>query len=407
MHIGIVGPCSSGPLADFLPESAGVDLGCGGYPIVNLVRAMIGQGHYVSVITLSPAITDRRILKGPQLTYYVYPMRTQRRMRDLYKAERHGLREGILLAKPDILHAHWTYEYGLACLETGLPMLVTCHDNAFRVLRFSRGLYVVLHRLGRVYLQIRVIRKTRFLTAVSPYMADTLRWLAKTDLEVIPNPIEVPSEYGNECDGESGSVRIATVLNGWQYLKNPKPAIIAFNLLRRELPSVEMFMYGNGFEKEGPASKWATSKGLIENIHFCGPLPHHELQTELSKMSILLHPSLEEACPMAVIEGMALGLPVVGGSNSGGLPWVLDEGRAGFLTDVRDPEKIAQTLLRCIEQEQDREQRQNNAYHRVLSLFSPNSVARQYEEIYEKVLSSYRSVSNQVSSHIQSKLIVN
>jgi len=52
MHIGIVGPCSSGLLADLLPESGGIDLGKGGYLIATLVRALIGRGHHVSVVRL-------------------------------------------------------------------------------------------------------------------------------------------------------------------------------------------------------------------------------------------------------------------------------------------------------------------------------------------------------------------
>ena len=100
MHIGIVAPCSSGGLADLLPSGGGADLGWGGYLIATLVRALIERGHRVSVITLSPELTERRILHGPELTYYVYPMRTKKRMRDLFKVERQGLKEGICLAKP-------------------------------------------------------------------------------------------------------------------------------------------------------------------------------------------------------------------------------------------------------------------------------------------------------------------
>jgi hypothetical protein len=85
MHIGIVSPCSSGPLADLLPHSGEVDLGCGVHFMATLVRALIDRGHRVSVITLSPKILEPRILRGIELTYYVYPMRTHRRMRDLYR----------------------------------------------------------------------------------------------------------------------------------------------------------------------------------------------------------------------------------------------------------------------------------------------------------------------------------
>jgi glycosyltransferase involved in cell wall biosynthesis len=185
----------------------------------------------------------------------------------------------------------------------------------------------------------------------------------------------------------SGTVRIATVINGWQNLKNPKSAIKAFHLLCGELPDAQMCMYGYDFEEGGPAWQWASSKGLRRNIEFCGLVPPHELQTKLRKMSVLLHPALEEACPMAILESMAIGLPVVAGIATGGVPWVLDKGKAGFLTNVRDPEKIAQTLLTCIEEKEIRQERQRNAHERVVSLFSPNAVAEQYEKMYEKALS--------------------
>src|SRR5688572_6090812 len=108
MHVGIVAPCSSGGLADLLHSAGGADLGWGGYLIATLVRALIGRGHRVSVITLCPEITERVIFHGPKLTFYVYPTRIHKRMRDLFKVEREGLKEGILLANPDILHGHWT-----------------------------------------------------------------------------------------------------------------------------------------------------------------------------------------------------------------------------------------------------------------------------------------------------------
>ena len=384
MHIGIVSPCSSGPLADLLPHSGEVDLGCGAHFMGTLVRAFIDRGHRVSVVTLSPAILEPRILRGTELTYYVYPMRTHRRMRDLYRIERQGLREGIRLAKPDVLHAHWTYEFALACLETRLPVLVTIHDNAFQVLRFTRDLY----RLGRLYLQMRVIRQARFLSAVSPYLANSFGWLTEREISVVPNPVEVFANIGNGCDRMSGTVRIATVLNGWQTLKNPQTAIKAFNLLRRELPDAQMYMYGYDFEDGGPASQWASSEGVATNIHFCGFLPPHKLQEELRKMSILLHPALEEACPMSILESMALRLPVIASVDAGGVPWVLDEGRAGFLTDVRQPKRIAESLLECITEPEVRKRKQESAYARILRIFSPDSVAEQYEKLFRRVLAA-------------------
>ena len=81
-----------------------------------------------------------------------------------------------------------------------------------------------------------------------------------------------------------------------------------------------MLMCGVDFEEEGKASQWATSQGLHQHIHFRGFLPPHKLQKELKEMSLLPHPSREEACPMALLEAMAIGLPIVAGSEAGGVP---------------------------------------------------------------------------------------
>jgi len=385
MHIGIVSPCSSGPLVDLLPDAGGVDLGCEVHFIGTLVRALIKRGHRVSVITLSSELRERRVLRGPDLAYYVYPQRTQKRMRDLYKVERVGLLDGIRLAKPDVLHAHWTYEFAMACLQTRLPTVITTHDNAFQQLRFSKDLY----RLGRLYIQMRVISRAKYLTAVSPYLAQSLQRFANVQIEVIPNPIQISDAVSNMSKQTDGSVRIATVLNGWGARKNPKTAIRAFNVVRREIPKAEMFMFGYDFEVGGPAWQWASSNNLTQNIQFCGLLPPNDLHRKIRKMSILLHPALEESFGMAIVECMALGVPVIAGKKAGGVPWILDEGNAGFLTDVRDPRKIAETIFTSMAQNDDREYRKENARHRAFKLFFPDSVAAQYEMTYEKAISAY------------------
>jgi L-malate glycosyltransferase len=383
MHIGVVSPCSSGPLADLFFEPNAPDLGWGGHFIATLVRALIGLGHKVSVITLSPAISEKRVLTGPALTYYVYPMRNARRMRDLYSVEREALKEGIGLANPDLLHAHWTYEFAFASLETGLPTLVTSHDNAVRVIRYTPDLY----RLGRLFMQLYVLSRARFITAVSPYVAQAHKLFTCANVKVIPNAVDLPKNVHAARKQESGPVKIATVLNGFVPLKNPKGAIAAFKLLRGSVPDAELHMFGSDFEPNGPAAGWAARNRLADGIRFRGAHLRTELHAELEQMTVLLHPSLEEACPLAVLEAMAVGVPVVAGRDSGGVPWVLDHGRAGFLTDIESPRTIAHTLLTCIRNVEERSEKQQLAYDRVVEYFSPQPVATQYEKEYKALLS--------------------
>ena len=91
MHSGIVSPCSSGPLADLLPESNRFDLGCGVHFMATLVRALIERRHRVSVITLSTGDIGAKTTQGLQTNFLCLSERTRRRMRDLYRVERQHL----------------------------------------------------------------------------------------------------------------------------------------------------------------------------------------------------------------------------------------------------------------------------------------------------------------------------
>lgn len=56
-------------------------------------------------------------------------------------------------------------------------------------------------------------------------------------------------------------------------------------------------------------------------------------------------PRAREGVPVALMEGMACGLPVVA-SGISGIPELVDDGRTGFLTPPREPRAVADALER-------------------------------------------------------------
>ena len=60
---------------------------------------------------------------------------------------------------------------------------------------------------------------------------------------------------------------------------------------------------------------------------------------------MLVIPSRSENLPLAALEGLAAGLPVVA-SDVGGLPEIVKPGRTGWLVRPEDPEQLADTLSR-------------------------------------------------------------
>lgn len=90
---------------------------------------------------------------------------------------------------------------------------------------------------------------------------------------------------------------------------------------------------------------------------------------------------------MSVIEAMALGIPVIGGARSGGVPWTLAEGRAGLLVDVSSPEAVAGAMERLASDVAAREDWGSRARSHVERRFHIRAVADAYESVYSELLS--------------------
>src|SRR5712692_2131198 len=128
-----------------------------------------------------------RILPSP-----IYP-RARERALDLFAQEIKAITQEIQTIAPDIVHAHWTYEYAEAGLRSGVPLLVTAHDSPIDNIIVYRQLY----RVVRMIMAIRSLIRIKHLTCVSPYLRPGLRALGYLrKIEVIPNGIDVGSSWG-------------------------------------------------------------------------------------------------------------------------------------------------------------------------------------------------------------------
>jgi len=86
---------------------------------------------------------------------------------------------------------------------------------------------------------------------------------------------------------------------------------------------------------------------------------------------------------MGIAEAMALGLPVVGGSDSGGTAWMI--GGGGLAVDITRPEKIAEAALRLISDDTLYLECSRQCMERVQE-FLPEKVMNQYEDMYRNIL---------------------
>lgn len=368
MHIGMVGPIATADIKHLLDgDITQLPKGYAGGPLLaTLIGEHLSRGHTVSAFTLSNDLplqangtitatgTDNRF------TLHYVPMRPRAwrpngwlpgRITDLFRFEIRELARTILRDKPDVLHAHWVYEFALAAIETRIPHVITCHDSPYTIARLNtksrptRSLY----RWLRVLMARKTFKAAKYITAVSPYMRDEVQAMTRTSIEVVPNPVDDLALQMASSRQTDTSPAIAMVCNGWDARKNPEPGLLAFSRLVQDIPGATMHLYGNDFGPGQTAENWCNGQGIKEGMHFHGTLPHKQLLKELAKHDLLLHTSVEESFGMVIAEAMAMGLPVVAGNASGAVPWVV--GDSGTLCEIRDPADIAAALAQALAQE--------------------------------------------------------
>ena len=356
LHVGIAGPIASADVAGLLHAPATWPRGYPGAPLLaTLIAALLARGHRVSAFTLSSDMSlstgaPTTMLSGPGFALHCVPMRPRAwpcngrrvgRIVDLYAFERQALAQAMRRAAPDVVHAHWSYEFAWAALASGLPHVITCHDAPARVARLSSGATRIGYRWLRVLMARHVLARARSVTAVSPYMRQEILPWCRSSVAVVPNPLAEEAFVVPARDERRGT-RIVMACNGWSDFKNPRAALRAFDLLGRQGLDCELVACGDDFEAGGVADRWWREQGLLGQIQFRGRLDQAGVRALLRSSAVLVHPSLEESFGMVVAEAMAAGLPVVAGHASGAVPWVL--GDSGRLVDVTRPAEIAAAL---------------------------------------------------------------
>ena len=115
----------------------------------------------------------------------------------------------------------------------------------------------------------------------------------------------------------------------------------AWQIVKRQLPDAELVCIGpykTDFRKEKP--KWENTFSHIPYM------PHSQLAEFLKECTAFVFPSQEEGIARAQIEALACGLPVIG-THEGGATTLVEDGVEGLIVRGRDPEHIAQAMIRC------------------------------------------------------------
>lgn len=352
MNIGIAGPSSWSELAPWIPSNVNLPP-ISTFPLIGRLAALLRQkGHNITVFTTSTEVSYPQQIQGDQIKVWVAPMRSKRGAYDFYANEVAFLSKAMRSSSCEIIHAHWCYEFAQAALQSESPTLITAHDSPSIIPSFYRWTRAYFFWLFRGQMGKQICGNSPNLTCVSPYLKNSICPLVPKgrDVQIIPNGVGATLfEMGEERLARrslSSAPCIATCLEGFGSRKNPISALRGFAAFRYIYPTATLVMYGGGFELGGPAHQWAQRYRLVDGVVFKGHTSQSVMHREMcERATALLHPSLEESFGLGPLEAMALGIPVIGGIDSGAIPYLLDHGKAGVLVDVRYPLCICEALI--------------------------------------------------------------
>ena len=155
-------------------------------------------------------------------------------------------------------------------------------------------------------------------------------------------------------------------------------------LRRRGLPVHGLMVGGDahglapGYEES--LHQLARGRGIAEAVTFTGQVP--DAAPYVQQMDVLVNASDSEPFGIVLLEGMALGVPVVAGDAAGPAE-IIEPGRSGILTRARDDGALTDALEQLLSDRPLRQRLARAGRQRFLDGFTADRMTRQLEDQLE------------------------
>ncbi len=160
--------------------------------------------------------------------------------------------------------------------------------------------------------------------------------------------------------------------------------IKALAQMPREELNLKLLNAGDG-PLRGDLERLARKHGLAERVVFLGSVDRGTVLELLRITDVFVLPSLSEGLPMAVLEAMAAGCPVLA-TAVGGTPELVIHDKTGLLVNPRDPSALAEGLLVLAKSEETRRRMGTAGRKRVEESFLLGRMVGEYETLYTRMV---------------------
>ena len=361
-------------------------------------RALSAAGHQMKVFTVS-RLSPEEIQKEVGGAYEVETIPSVRL--PIYLGVRVTAPVGLALRKiarfkPNILHAHTPFSMGWeavwAARFLGVPLVGTHHTFFNHYLKHVHLDYAWAERLSWK-LTISYYNRCDLVVSPTRSLVDELvRNGLKRPYEIIPNAVDTQL-FRPATDATQLKVRldlperVVVYMGRLSYEKSVDQALRAFKLVVERGENAMFVIIGNGPGKGGLESL-SRDLGLEKRVRFTGFIYGNELVEYLQAADVFLTASKSENMPLAILEAMATGLPILA-VRSLGLTEMVAHGNNGYLLAPDDISSMAEHTLKLLRD--DGLRHSFAAASRALSeKYSEHTITRKFEELYSRLTASHK-----------------
>ncbi len=281
----------------------------------------------------------------------------------------------------DIVGGHWLVPSGMVMKTIAsrrrLPMVLSSHGTDIRLTRKYAG---ATYRYFKSF-----CRGLHRWTFVSSFLRDSIASLdpkVAPRLEVLPLPHDESVFYRDDAVPPEPGLVVAVTRFTAQ--KRVDYLIKAFALVSEKLPSARLEIYGTG-PLESTIRELIRKFGLEERVELRAPIPQERLREVYNRASTVVLNSYQEGFGLALSEAMLCGTAVIG-TNSGGIPDIIEHEHRGLLVEPDNSAALAESIVRMLSDNRLQESLAENGYVFAHEHYAARPLAERYAAILREAV---------------------
>ncbi len=207
----------------------------------------------------------------------------------------------------------------------------------------------------------------------------------KADIRILPNPVD-GSAYSLMQNHVARKGNTVVFLGKLDEAKGAYDLLDAVPAVLRNHPNAQFLLCGDGDVEQ--SRNLAFRRGVGTHVEFPGYVWAQDKLEILARSDVFVLPSHMEGVPIALLEAMFAGLPVVT-TPVGGIPDFFQDGINGFFVPVGDSRVLADRISFLLAHEEQRRSFGEKNRELARSVFDVNVVALQLSAIYDEILAHH------------------